>query len=553
MKSFSEQLSEYVQRVGVSDAELARRLGVSRQTVFRWREGLTHGPRRRGDVLQIASRLRLSLAERDALLLAAGFAPQGAPEAQPGTPPAEQLAPLASQPGPPLAEQLGAVPPPPSALQPAPDPAAGMTPPTVRRAVGPRWYAAAVIAALLLGALAFPEVRRQLAGQFGLGAPPTQTGMAQVSGGATLVLVSQFANYSGAQVGYNIAGRLQEALQGEFASAGLTEVQVLAVEQSPVDERGARELAASRGAALVVWGEYDSGRVVAWVSAPEPASGAAGVQRRWLVLSPDQLSAAINTDLPQEVRWMALYVLGRVHLLAGRLDQAEAALIRAQGAPPGDAGSLAAVDYYLGLIESLKPQADLNQVIAYYSEAVSLQPGLAAAVNNRGAAYLERNASGDLQRAEADFRRALFLSPDDQVPLFNLALALARQGSQGLPEALELLEQAELSDPNSAGVQNALCWFLGLSGSPEQALSHCDRAVALDPSGYSNDSRGLALALLDRPQEAAAEFRKFLDRLDADDPQGYERYAPSRLEWLAALDRGENPFDRATLDGLLQE
>ena len=75
MKSFGELLSEYINQTGVSDAELARRLGISRQTVFRWREGLTQRPRHREDVLRMAEMLRLSPAERDQLLLAGGFPP----------------------------------------------------------------------------------------------------------------------------------------------------------------------------------------------------------------------------------------------------------------------------------------------------------------------------------------------------------------------------------------------------------------------------------------------------------------------------------------------
>ena len=517
MKSFSEQLSEYVLRVGVSDAELARRLAVSRQTVFRWREGLTRRPRRREDVLEISSRLRLSPAERDALLLAAGFPPQS-PES--------------------------AVGPAPEDVQPAGRPA-GAQP---LRRIRPRWFAAALLT-LLLAAAAFPEARRALADLLGQAEGETPE-LAQRQPGDTLVLISQFANYSGAQVGYNIAGRLEEALEQEFQSAGLTEVQVAAAAEAAADEQAARELGARWGASLVVWGEYDSGRVIAWVSGPEATPN---VQRRWLVLSPEQLSATINTDLPQEVRWMALYVLGRVHFLAGRLDQADAALTQALAAPPTDPGGLAAVDYYLGLVESQQPQADLNEVIAYYSETLTLQPAQTAALNNRGVAYLERGSSGDLERAEADLRRALFYRPDDLVPLFNLALTLARQGQPRLSEALELLEQAEQADPDSAGVQNALCWFLGLSGSPQQALPHCDRAVGLDDSGNSNDSRGLTLALLGRPQEAAAEFETFLASLEVNNPLAYAQYAPSRREWEEALKRGDNPFDEATLEQLLQE
>ncbi|HEX9675809.1 MAG TPA: helix-turn-helix domain-containing protein [Anaerolineales bacterium] len=532
MKSFSEQLSEYVQRVGVSDTELARRLGVSRQTVFRWREGLTQRPRRRKDVLEVASRLRLSATERDALLLSAGFPPHAEvavdidPDA--GTPPASSqpagLGPVTASPPTDLHERAA------------------------RPGIGRRWFLAAVISALALAVVASPELRGELVRL--AGGEPGSTQLSQPQPGITLVLISQFANYSGAQVGYNIAGRLQEALEQEFRSAGLTEVQVAAAAETAADERAAQELGARWGASLVVWGEYDSGRVIAWVSAPESVPD---VRRRWLVLSPEQLSATINTDLPQEVRWMTLYVLGRVHFLAGRLEQAETALTQALRAPPSDPGALAAVDYYLGLVESQQPQADLNEVIAYYSEALALQPAQTAALNNRGVAYLERRSSGDLERAEADLRRALFYRPDDLVPLFNLALTLARQGPQHLAEALELLEQAEQADPDSAGVQNALCWFLGLSGSPEQALPHCDRAVGLDDSGNSNDSRGLTLALLGRPQEAAAEFETFLARLEVKNPPAYTQYAPSRREWVAALKRSEDPFDEATLEQLLQE
>ncbi|MCI0475423.1 MAG: helix-turn-helix domain-containing protein, partial [Anaerolineales bacterium] len=76
MATFSELLTEYMTRTGISDSELARHLGISRQTIFRWKEGLTARPRVREDVLKCAERLRLSPPERDNLLLAAGFAPE---------------------------------------------------------------------------------------------------------------------------------------------------------------------------------------------------------------------------------------------------------------------------------------------------------------------------------------------------------------------------------------------------------------------------------------------------------------------------------------------
>jgi transcriptional regulator with XRE-family HTH domain len=74
--TFGELLSTYMTRTGISDSELARTLGISRQTVFRWKEGLVARPRHRDDVLVCARRLRLTPEETDQLLLAAGFAPE---------------------------------------------------------------------------------------------------------------------------------------------------------------------------------------------------------------------------------------------------------------------------------------------------------------------------------------------------------------------------------------------------------------------------------------------------------------------------------------------
>ncbi len=76
MRTFAELLSEYMTRTGVSDAELARAIGVRRQTIFRWKEGLVARPRSAEDVLRCAAKLRLTAEERDRLLLAAGFPPE---------------------------------------------------------------------------------------------------------------------------------------------------------------------------------------------------------------------------------------------------------------------------------------------------------------------------------------------------------------------------------------------------------------------------------------------------------------------------------------------
>ena len=79
MSTFAELLTEYMTRIGIGDAEMARLIGVSRLTLIRWKEGVTARPRYREDVIKCADLLRLTSAERDTLLLAAGFSPDAPP------------------------------------------------------------------------------------------------------------------------------------------------------------------------------------------------------------------------------------------------------------------------------------------------------------------------------------------------------------------------------------------------------------------------------------------------------------------------------------------
>ena len=84
-------------------------------------------------------------------------------------------------------------------------------------------------------------------------------------------------------------------------------------------------------------------------------------------------------------------------------------------------------------------------------------------------------------------------------------------------------------------------------------MPHCDEAVRLDLTGNSHDSRGLALALLGRLEEAAKEFERFLELSNVNAPQLYAQHARTREGWIEALKRGQNPFDAQTLQGLRRE
>lgn len=541
MKSFSGLLSEYVERAGIPDADLARRMGVSRQTVFRWREGTTRAPRRREDLLTLARLLRLDSGERDDLLLSAGFAPE--PEAFSRSTPSTEFA-SGREPA-----EAGSL------------PGAGL--PQARPSLSaPRSLMARlthmipwrVVGVLLVGILAFGAVA--LAIQWGIHAwsdalegrrpEPARTG-------ETLVLISEFANYSGAQAGFNVAGRLRESLRDAFASAGLADVRIEVWPQTIKDPDAASQLAEDSGATIVIWGEYDSGRVVARVSAYPSDLPIQGGEQRWLLNAPSQLNATINSDLPADVQWMALLVIGQVDYWIDRPAQAESAFHQALASPSDDPAGVATAYSYMAALESKEAAPDWDQVLAYLTEALQRQPAMTLALNNRGVAYLQRGAPGDLQRAEADFRDAMSVEPTFSSAPFNLALALLREPTDKTEEALQLLKLAASLNPLSPGALNALCWTLSLEGRPEEALPYCDEAVKLDETGNSHDSRGLALALLRRFEDAAADFTRFMELASENDPQVYAQRSQTRQEWIDALQRGENPFNAQTLGQLREE
>ena len=61
----------------------------------------------------------------------------------------------------------------------------------------------------------------------------------------------------------------------------------------------------------------------------------------------------------------------------------------------------------------------------------------------------------------------------------------------------------------------------------------------------------MANALLDRTQQAIADFEAFLAWVDASPEEGCRtHYRPSRASWVEALKAGENPFEEVILRDL---
>jgi tetratricopeptide (TPR) repeat protein/transcriptional regulator with XRE-family HTH domain len=613
MRGFGELLVLFTNRAGISDSELARAIGIQRQTIFRWKEGQTSRPRYREDVLRMADKLRLTPEERDELLLAAGFPPEvaqrslslaapdpptaddsmgtPAPLVLPATPPAQTVPP----------ELLPA---PSSAALPAALPPRAPTAPTLhprppRLIPNPGFLLGAAAALMLLVAVAgyfvLPlifgprptltptPVPVTVSGPISTPSPavPTPTPIVAMPG-EKLLLVAPFVGYTSEELRFNVAGRIEEAVQRQIADAGLPNVRV-AVLPMPVTAQiqALAVLSATQGSALI-WGEYDAGRVRANVTVPGED------ETNWTnpVDSPARLSLVINEDVPNAARILALTSLGRLYRQEGDYATALSTFEQALALKPQDPTTAASLHFYVGNLLpkvqgievgvlsqaidhftaalALKPQwenllynrgtnylgrallsldetADLDAAIADLSAVIEVLPRGVDPLLNRGIALYQRNGPGDIPAAIADFSRAIKLAPQDYRGYYHRGLAGIRGG--GLAGWSDDLLAAKARNPQYVSVDNGLCWGFALGGETAAAQPYCEAAVAADPTGSSFDGRAMVYAGLGRYAEAVADLKQYLLWVQSEHPELYTKFhGPEAEEWIAALEQDENPF-----------
>jgi tetratricopeptide (TPR) repeat protein len=153
-------------------------------------------------------------------------------------------------------------------------------------------------------------------------------------------------------------------------------------------------------------------------------------------------------------------------------------------------------------------------------------------------------------------------SPDDldaQAQRY-VALFLVQQGAQlaqtgDIETALEAYTEAQSLDPDVGNTDawNDLCWFGSLYGYAADVLFACEEAVASAPeNGNIHDSRGLARALTGDTEGAIEDFRFAVGAWQVQEACSYQP-CEQRLNWIAELESGRNPFDEATLKALREE
>jgi Flp pilus assembly protein TadD len=125
--------------------------------------------------------------------------------------------------------------------------------------------------------------------------------------------------------------------------------------------------------------------------------------------------------------------------------------------------------------------------------------------------------AGNWPAAEADFRAALDLEPDQPLVLNYLGYSLVEK-HENLDEALGMIERASKAEPDDGYITDSLGWVLYRLGRFDEAVKPMLRAVELTPDdAVINDHLGDVLWKVGRKREAEFQWRRALSFGPADD------------------------------------
>ncbi|WP_420026468.1 tetratricopeptide repeat protein [Fuscovulum ytuae] len=188
-----------------------------------------------------------------------------------------------------------------------------------------------------------------------------------------------------------------------------------------------------------------AGEVYATIPADDPAYHVAEVGRADTLIAEGKVDAALEV----------LQALTRSH---GHLVEVQSAM--------GDA---------------LRRQERFADAIPYYSAAIDQ---IAKTEQRHWTLYYSRGISneraGNWPEAEADFRRALELNPDQPQVLNYLGYSFVDRG-ENLDEALGMIERAVAAQPDAGYIIDSLAWALFRLGRYEDAVEPMERASLLEP------------------------------------------------------------------------
>lgn len=191
---------------------------------------------------------------------------------------------------------------------------------------------------------------------------------------------------------------------------------------------------------------------------------------------------------------------------AGRIEDALAALQALAGQFPD------AIRAHTALGDLLRRESRFEEASEAYSKAIALLgdesgPQYWTLFYQRGIT-LER--SGQWEKAEADFRKALELEPNQPNVLNYLGYSWVDRG-ENLAEAEAMIRKAVEQRPNDGYIVDSLGWVLYRFGEFEKAVKQLEHAVELVPvDPVINDHYGDALWMVGRKSQARFQWKRAL-------------------------------------------
>ena len=219
------------------------------------------------------------------------------------------------------------------------------------------------------------------------------------------------------------------------------------------------------------------------------------------------LATAAFARVPTDSAMFYAAEIGRSNALA-RAGKTEAA-IEVMQRLSRSYGDFAAVHVALG--DRLRSEERYAEAASAYGRAIDLfgppEPQHWPVYYSRG---ISHERTGEWDNAEADFRQALALQPDQPQVLNYLGYSLVERGEK-LEEALDMIERAVAARPEDGFITDSLGWALYRIGRYDEAVEPMERAAQLEPvDPVINDHLGDVYWAVGRQTEARFQWRRAL-------------------------------------------
>ncbi len=152
-------------------------------------------------------------------------------------------------------------------------------------------------------------------------------------------------------------------------------------------------------------------------------------------------------------------------------------------------------------------EGDLNRAMADYNKAIGLSPDYYDAYNNRGIIYAKQGA---FIQAMADFNKAIEIKPGSSIAYNNRGSAYDKQGN--LAQAMSDYNKAIEINPDYAEAYNRRGSLYDEEGDLIHAISDYNKAIGLIPDHYdAYNNRGISYAKQDDFTQAVSDFSKAIE------------------------------------------